>query len=117
MVIFLSGDLLFGSRFHATAGQLGIETAGALSTSQALTAIERGGVTGVVVDLEASNLAIADFVTQARTGGPIRIVAYGPHVRVDRLAEARTAGCDAVLSRGEFDRNLSDLLQQLAQPM
>ncbi|MFV0446565.1 MAG: hypothetical protein ACK5Q5_23595 [Planctomycetaceae bacterium] len=117
MIVLLSGDLLFGSRFHSAAEHLGIETCGALSAAQALSAIERGRVTGLCVDLEVTPLDIAEFVTTARSTQPLRIVAYGPHVHGDRLAAAETAGCDAVLSRGEFNRRMTDLLKQLSVPL
>lgn len=113
MLIFLSADLMFASRFHATAADANVETQGALSAQQALSAIERGGVTGVCVDLETPGLDVTAFVTAARQHGPIAIVAYGPHVHEQRLAAAQKAGCDRVLSRGQFDRQLPELVHAL----
>jgi hypothetical protein len=116
MVLLLSGDLLFASRFHAAAAQAGIESQGALSASQVVAAVERGGVSGLCVDLEAGGLEIAGLVADVKSRGPIQIVAYGPHVHEERLAAALAAGCDQVLSRGQFDRSLPELLQRLASP-
>jgi hypothetical protein len=40
-----------------------------------------------------------------------RIIAFGPHVHVERLAAARAAGCDEVVSRGQFFARLDAILQ------
>jgi hypothetical protein len=39
---------------------------------------------------------------RSRTGCAARLVAYGPHVAKDRLDQAKAAGADAVVSRGEL---------------
>jgi hypothetical protein len=57
-------------------------------------------------------------VAAARKGAseqnsPLAILAYGPHVHEDRLAAARAAGCDAVVSRGQLDREADSLLATL----
>jgi hypothetical protein len=38
-----------------------------------------------------------------------RVVAFGPHVHVDKLAAARAAGCE-VMSRGQFLTQIGDVL-------
>ena len=38
----------------------------------------------------------------AATGRTAKLVAFGPHVHKDRLAEAVAAGADAAVSRGEL---------------
>jgi hypothetical protein len=39
-----------------------------------------------------------------------RVIAFGPHVHEDRLAAARAAGCDSVLSRGQFFSQAENVL-------
>ena len=64
----------------------------------------------IVVDLQVngqSATALLDRAKGFRDGqaaagsGRAAIVAFGPHVAVDRLAEAAEAGADLVVSRGE----------------
>jgi hypothetical protein len=43
------------------------------------------------------------------------IVAYAPHVHEDRLRAATEAGCNEVLSRGQFDRQMDDILARYAR--
>jgi hypothetical protein len=40
----------------------------------------------------------------------LRVVAFGPHVHEERLAAARNAGCDEVVSRGEFFARLDAIV-------
>ena len=39
------------------------------------------------------------------------IVAYGPHVDVERLSLAEQAGADRVVTRGQMDRDLAEIIQ------
>lgn len=111
MVLLLSTDLMFASRFRSAAG--GVETGMVLSAAQALTRAAEGDVRAVCVDLELSRLELASVVQELRQRG-VLVVAYGPHVHTARLEAARTAGCDLVLSRGAFDRSLPELLTALS---
>ena len=114
MLLILSRDLIFCSRFHAATESAALESQTALSADQARAAFADGGVTGVCIDLETPDLDLEALVGDARrANASCQIVAYGPHVHESLLQSAREAGCDHVLSRGEFDRMLPSLLQQL----
>jgi hypothetical protein len=39
---------------------------------------------------------------RTQTGKAARLVAFGPHVAKERLDQAKAAGADAVVSRGEM---------------
>ena len=41
----------------------------------------------------------------------VHVVAFGPHVHEERLAAAREAGCDVVVSRGKFFAELDAILK------
>lgn len=75
-------------------------------------------VRAVLLDLETDELAFAimDRLRGDRASDPeraITLIAWGPHVLVDQLAEARARGCDRVLTRGQFANGLAELLVQL----
>lgn len=55
----------------------------------------------VAVDLSHPE-SVAAVLRLRAEGSAAHIVAYGRHTEVDRLAEARAAGCDEVLARSEF---------------
>jgi DNA-binding NarL/FixJ family response regulator len=42
-------------------------------------------------------------------------LAFGPHVHAARLAEATEAGCDTVISRGQFHAQMEAILKRYAE--
>jgi hypothetical protein len=64
-----------------------------------------GGLDVVVVDLTAAG-ALATIEAARTTAGPVRIVAFGPHIDAAGLGAARTAGADEVLPRSQFFRDV-----------
>lgn len=65
----------------------------------------------VLIDLAEESLDPAAVVAAARGRlASARLIAFGPHVDTRRLDQAREAGCDLVLSRGEFTARMAELL-------
>ena len=59
-----------------------------------------------------------DIVVLARKlrelpNSPATVIAVGPHVQEEKLAAAKVAGCDHVLSKGQASRGLADLFSEL----
>ena len=48
---------------------------------------------------------------QAKVAADVPLVAFGPHVHADLLAEAELAGCSQVLSRGQFHRDTKQIVE------
>ncbi|MGE0607194.1 MAG: hypothetical protein AB7O62_08890, partial [Pirellulales bacterium] len=68
----------------------------------------------VLLDL-AARFELADVMAELQSRSPRpKVIAFGPHGQVDRLQAAAAAGCDAVLSRGEFHARLGEILQLAA---
>jgi DNA-binding response OmpR family regulator len=67
----------------------------------------------VILDLSTPDLNLKHLLPALRKQnseiGPI--VAFGPHVQASRLTAARQAGCDDVLTQGEFHRRVGALLE------
>jgi len=105
-VLLVSADLMVSSRLGATPGVR-------VTTDPAA-----GPFDAVLVDLggpgsAAERVAAARHVAAhhpAASGRPALVVAFGPHVARERLAEAAAAGADHVLSRGEALGGLPSLL-------
>lgn len=72
------------------------------------------GVGLVVLDLNVVGLDPGELVPRLRSQLPsgAAIVAFGPHVHESKLAAAADAGCDRVLSRGQFHARLDALLAE-----
>ena len=107
-ILLLTPDLMVSSRIAGIAAGIPatVETLGSAAASP------RGGPFQViVVDLQVNGQTATALVERARgfreshavAGGErAAIIAFGPHVAVDRLAEAADAGADLVVSRGEL---------------
>jgi DNA-binding NarL/FixJ family response regulator len=107
-VLYLSTDLMFGSRAISTAKGLGsaCRMISASQLGEALAAKPRL----VLVDLTMP-VDPAKIVAQVHEISPgTAVVAFGSHVETERLASALAAGCREVLSKGEFNARMADVL-------
>src|SRR5262245_40354904 len=69
----------------------------------------------VILDLGTRELSSLGFVAELKQVDPsLKFVAYGPHVQLDRLQAAHAAGCDEVLSRGQFNQECGGILKRYA---
>ena len=111
-VVLLSGDLAVLSRVEGAAARLGQTVRSASAESQAVDLCAAEGATTLVVDLSMASLDVASLVSRLRSDAAShpRVVAFGPHVHEQRLAAAREAGCDLVVSRGQFFSQLDAIL-------
>ncbi len=115
MVVLLTTDLLLASRIQGAASGAGIALQTVLSVDQCATTCGTEQVTGLLLDLEHPGLNLSELWQRIPRREQCWVVATGPHVQTERLAAARTAGCDEVLSRGRLDRDLSDVLFRLSR--
>ncbi len=114
-IIFLTTDLLFSSRVAGAAARAGLKLRTAASRATLLDlagAAEDNPI--VLLDLNSPGVEPADVVPALRAlpNPPRAIIAYGPHVQEDRLAAATASGCDEVLTRGQFNATMDDVLRK-----
>jgi hypothetical protein len=109
--IFLSSDLMFASRVQAAAAQQGA-TLAVRGLSADLS--DASAARLVIADLSAiGNVPLPPLVEGIRQQCPIaRLVAYAPHVHVGVIEQAREAGFDEVLTRGQFNERMAALLKE-----
>ena len=71
----------------------------------------------VLVDLEADAEFWTDAVRTVLTSGETRpqVVGYGGHTNMVMLQRAEEVGCDMVLTKGQFSRDLGKLIGEAAQ--
>jgi CheY-like chemotaxis protein len=111
-VVYLTNDLMFLSRATGAGAQAGITVRGVRSSDELLGQVEAGGTDLILVDLSLPQLDLAALMNRLHgleVQAP-RVVAYAPHVHVERLKAARQAGCDQVLTRGQFNKRLDQIL-------
>ncbi len=117
LIAFLTNDLVFPSRIAPIALRLDakFQTVGnADSLASAVQSADRNS-TVVLLDLNLRSADPSVIVPQlkALANSPRAILAFGPHVHVAKLAAAEAAGCDVVLTRGQFDSQMESLLAKL----
>lgn len=112
-VVLLSADIMIVSRVAGAAALLGLQLQTAADTLQAIAACRATSARMLMVDLSTASLDIVELAISVKSRGDEvpTILAFGPHVHEERLAAARDAGCDRVLSRGQFLGQLDTLLR------
>ena len=110
--ILLSADLMMSSQVAGAAARQQVQLV-TLGNPSALAGHESvAGADLVILDLTLASLDPAAIVSALKSlpDPPRRIIAFGPHVHAARLTAAKAAGCDAVLSRGQFHSSMDELL-------
>lgn len=136
MILYHAADLLWASKIKGTADALGIpcrpvRNAEMLAARLADARTEQSprGVVAFLADLDPpateTSLALIQQLREAiaqlpnasssrpSTAISVQIVAFGPHVDTEALRAAKSAGADAVMTRGAFNAKLPELLKQL----
>jgi len=109
-VVFLSSDLMFSSRVVGAAQALGVPLQ-LVAQLASLPAKLTPDCRLVFVDLAVSDLDLPAAIATIRTAAPgAQVLAFGAHVNEGALAAAQAAGCDVVLSRGQFHKQYAELL-------
>jgi CheY-like chemotaxis protein len=116
-VIVVGDDLMFLSRIREAARGAGLEVRPVRRVAELAAALGEGGRL-VLVDADSDRLPWAEALgtLRAEASRPrVPVVAFLSHVRADRAAAARDAGCDRVLARSAFVRELPGLMAAAAR--
>jgi len=102
-IVYLTSDLMFWPRVKSAAQSMGVETSVVGSRKLVCEQVANSNVDLVLIDLDHPDANVAALVDElSRCDRRPKLIAYGPHVKEPLLAAAQAAGCDLVLSRGEF---------------
>ena len=115
-VILLSADLSVSSAAVGAATRAGTTLKTAFDVATLLSHVRAEPTRLVIIDLGTPRIDPAQLVRDLRelADPQPRIVAFGPHVHEQKLAAARDAGCDEVLTRGQFHSNLDQVFRLVA---
>jgi DNA-binding response OmpR family regulator len=115
-IAYLTNDLMFSSRVSGAAQSAGAELRVVSSVAGLIDLLSEGGIRLVILDLTVSGLDLTSVLPEIRnTDSEVAVVAYGPHVHEQKLAEAASAGCDQVLSKGQFNSLIVSLIERYTQ--
>jgi CheY-like chemotaxis protein len=110
-VVLLTGDLTVISRVQGAASRAGANLRAVLGAAQAIDCCLNEPVEFLILDLSAASLDAMAIVEQLKAApNRPRVIAFGPHVHEERLQAARKAGCDEVVSRGQFFAQVEGML-------
>ncbi len=111
-ILFFSDDLMFSSNIASAARRLGGEMQSVIAADTLLSRVANAEDCIVLLDLTCRAVDPADLVPKLKSlaAPPKAIVAFGPHVHEGRLAAAQAAGCDLVVSRGQFTSQIDQIL-------
>lgn len=110
MIVAVTTDLLVAAPIEHAARQRGLPFRSLAPDALGEVELDRSP-TLVLLDL-TSTTGVAETVRHIRTrfGESVPVVAFGPHVHVESLQAAREAGCDQVLTRGQFHQQVMNLV-------
>ena len=106
-------DLLFKSKIYETASQLGIEASFPRSPAKLLDALRESPPDLLILDLNSDRfepLALLGDVKSDDVTRDVATVGFLSHVQKDLAVAAREAGCDRIVARSAFTRDLPQIL-------
>jgi PleD family two-component response regulator len=106
-------DLLFKSKISETASTLGIEAAFPRNPRKLLEALRESPPDLLILDLNSARFEPLMLLKNVRSDEPTRdvsTVGFLSHVQKDLAVAAREAGCDRVVARSAFTRDLPRIL-------
>ena len=108
-------DLLFRSKISETAEALGVEAGFPRSQRKLLEAIRESPPDLLVLDLNSARfepLELLRIVKSDETTQRVPTVGFLSHVQKDLAVTAREAGCDRVMARSAFTKDLPRILAE-----
>jgi hypothetical protein len=116
MIAVLAHDMLFAMRVSATCRERNVVSV--FGGTVELIEGKCGDASQIrmwMVDLGHSTGSLEQLIQEIRKKSPLaQTVAFGSHVLVARLSEARAVGFDQVMTRGQFDQALVGLVERVA---
>lgn len=109
--VLLCDDLLFGSNILGQARHRHIDMRQARTPATLVEQAAQQRPALAILDLHLAGPQIVEVVKELRAAGVRTIVGYGSHVDVATLKAARDAGCDLVMPRSQFVKDLPAQLE------
>ena len=109
-------DIFFLAKIQQTARQLGI-TVESVAPEAFKASLAPGGAAAILLDLNHRSgkaVAVLEGVKNDPATRAIPVVAFLSHVQTELAQAAHAAGCDHVMARSAFSKQLPMLLRELA---
>lgn len=106
-------DLLFRSKISATADALGVEASFPRSSKKFLEVAIEYPPDLLVLDLNSARFEPLKLIEEVKANGKtgeVPVVGFLSHVQKDLAVAARESGCDRVMARSAFVKDLPEIL-------
>lgn len=109
MILYVTRDLMLGSRVKSHAQELGVELHLQPQLPDAHNLDPQ--VTRCLLDLETCKESLASWLEAlGDRRATLQLVGYAPHVQESTLAAATLLGLNQVMTRGQFNHAVEELL-------
>ena len=115
MVVILTQDLMMSSSVGAVAKAHSVTVKSVSSIDKAINLLNEQHASLFLVDLQMPGMDLAKLTAEfAKLPDETRpkSIAYAQHVNVELLEQGQQSGFDMVVTRGQLNRELGDLLTQ-----
>ena len=106
-------DLLFKSKILETAKELDVEARFPRSPKKLLAALRESPSDLLILDLNSDRFEPLELLKEVKSGeatSEVPVVGFLSHVQKDLAVAAREAGCDRIVARSAFTRNLPQII-------
>lgn len=103
-------DIFFQAKLTETARQIGVELRACASADAFAAEIAKGGPRLIVVDLNSRENPFGAIQLAKRDAPDVAVIGFFSHVQAELAEKARAAGCEEVMPRSKFTRDLATIL-------
>ncbi len=107
-------DLLFKSKILETAKELDVEARFPRSPKKLLAALEESPPELLILDLNSAHfepLGLLKEIKSSETTSRVPVMGFLSHVQKDLAVAAKEAGCDRIMARSAFTRDLPRIIE------
>ncbi len=113
-VLFFSDDLMFSSKIAGAVANSGAQMRCISTMSGLIDQLTATPAAAVIVDLSCAAADPAAVVAAVKKiPGHGKVAAFGAHVQAGKLIAAEAAGCDLVITRGQFNAQVEQVVASL----
>jgi CheY-like chemotaxis protein len=117
MILVLLDNLFFAAKINQAAAKSGLKVDYAKKADKALEIARKGQPSLIIIDLDEARCSPLDLIKSLKGDEGLRSIptlGFVSHINTGVQEEAREAGCDRVLARSVFDRDIASILNQVA---
>jgi CheY-like chemotaxis protein len=116
MILVLLDNLFFAAKINQAAAKSGIRVEYAGKAEKALEMARKEHPSLIIIDLDEARCSPLDLIKGLKGDEGLRAIptlGFVSHVNTSIQEQAREAGCDRVLARSAFDRDLASIVDQV----